>query len=71
MSAYAGKRNCITVARKTGLLKEDELKILNDKKLEHKQKFKILNKMAEVQINQSGNTNENIQLVALICCFYQ
>ena len=53
------------------IITELHTKILNDKKLDNKHKFKILNKMAEVQINQSGNTNENIQLIALVCCFYQ
>jgi replication factor C subunit 3/5 len=61
------KENSISLCDITSEL---HYKVLDNKKLTHAEKFKILDKLAEVQVNQAGNTNENIQLVALVSCFY-
>jgi len=62
------------IVRKNGLsvndlLTELHLLLLKDKSIKLRDKFIILDNMAAVEVSQSSNSNEKIQLTALISCF--
>lgn len=63
-----------TIVRKHGFALQDIISavhelLMNDMQIDLKKKYKIIEQLAQVEIYLSGNTNEKIQLVAMVSCF--